>query len=141
MIQERAASGAGRPTGPPARCHSTDTRFSEGVKRISMFRHKGEGMGKKEEYIDKLNSRVRILSSRVDMFTEMAGRDSVEQKEALLNELAEFKLKRREALEKLRRLRMSAGDSWEVLAEGLDKAWGELRETGHRITERFKQPG
>lgn len=97
-------------------------------------------MGRKEEYIEKLNARLKALGARIDEFAERAEYDALEHKTRLLREISEFNLKRLEAQLKLRQLKESTGDAWETLTAGLDKAWLDMKEAVSRIAEKFKQP-
>ncbi|MDD5208218.1 MAG: hypothetical protein PHV36_02425 [Elusimicrobiales bacterium] len=97
-------------------------------------------MGRKEEYIEKLNSQLKVLGDRIDGFTERVEHEALEHKIRLQREIAEFNARRLDVQIKLRQLKESTGDAWEALAAGMDKAWSDLKEAGRQIAEKFKQP-
>ncbi|OHE80149.1 MAG: hypothetical protein A2107_15045 [Verrucomicrobia bacterium GWF2_62_7] len=97
-------------------------------------------MGNKEEYIEKLATQLKVWESRMDDFARKAQHEAMEQKTKLQREIAEFNVKRLEAQVKLRQLRETSGDAWETLVTGMDKAWGDMKETVHQVSEKFKQP-
>ncbi|MHB0996043.1 MAG: sll1863 family stress response protein [Elusimicrobiales bacterium] len=97
-------------------------------------------MGKKEEYMDKLNAQLKALGDRIDEFTEKAEHEALEHKTKLLREIEEFNTRRLEAQFKLRQMKETTGDAWETLVAGMDKAWADMKETVRQIAEKFKQP-
>ena len=110
------------------------------ARRGGCYELKGGNMGKKEEYIEKLTTQLKTWESRMDDFALKAEHEAMEQKNRLQREITEFKIKRLEAQVKLRQLKAASGDAWEALAAGMDKAWGEMKEAVHQVSEKFKQP-
>lgn len=97
-------------------------------------------MGKKEEYMNKLNAQLKALGDRIDELAEKAEHEALEQKTKLLHEIEDFKTRRLEAQNKLRQMKETTGDAWETLVAGMDKAWADMKETVRQIAEKFKQP-
>lgn len=97
-------------------------------------------MGKKEEYIDRLSEQLKVWSARIDEFTERASHEALEHKTRLMREISDLNAKRLDAQIKLRQVKDTSGDAWETLTEGMDKAWGDMKEAVHKIGEKFKQP-
>ncbi|HNW44999.1 MAG TPA: hypothetical protein PKI19_10875 [Elusimicrobiales bacterium] len=97
-------------------------------------------MGKKEDYIAKLNSQLKAWGVEIDRLSENAERAALEHRTKLLREITEFKARRLEAQLKLRQFGETSGDAWELLTEGMDKAWAEMKETVGQIAEKLKQP-
>ena len=97
-------------------------------------------MGRKEEYMEKLNSQLRSWGARIDEFTERAEFEALEHKTKLKREIADFRIKRLDAQLKLQQLKETTGDAWEKLEAGLDRAWEDMKASVHRISEKFKQP-
>lgn len=102
---------------------------------------RGKGyMGKKEEYIEKLDEQLKAWSARIDELAEKAEHEALEHKTKLQREIEDFKVRRLEAQFKLRQMSDTTGDAWEKLAAGMDRAWEDMKEAMHRIADRFKQP-
>jgi hypothetical protein len=97
-------------------------------------------MGKKEEYIDKLSAQLKVWSARMDEFAEKAEHEALEHKTKLQREIEEFKARRLEAQIKLKQIKETTGDAWETLVTGMDRAWEDMKETVHQVSEKFKQP-
>lgn len=97
-------------------------------------------MGKKEEYIEKLDEQLKVWSARIDELAGKAEHEALEHKTKLQREIEEFKVRHLEAQFKLRQMSETTGDAWEKLAAGMDKAWADMKEAVHQIAERFKQP-
>jgi xylose isomerase len=97
-------------------------------------------MGKKEEYMNKLNAQLKAWGDRIDEFTERAEHEALEHKAKLLLEIEELKARRLDAQLKLRQMTETTGDAWEALVAGMDKAWAEMKEAVRLIADKFKQP-
>ena len=97
-------------------------------------------MEKKELYMAKLSAQLKVWSDRIDELAEKAEHEALEHKTKLRREISDFKVRRLEAQMKLRQMTETAGDAWETLVAGMDKAWEDMKEAVHRISDKFKQP-
>lgn len=97
-------------------------------------------MTKKEEYIDKLAAQLKDWSATIDKLASKTELLAGEQKVKLLEQLEELRTKRLDAQVKLNQLRESTGESWKTLEQGMEKAWGDMKEAMHKASEKFKQP-
>ncbi|MDT8286481.1 MAG: hypothetical protein RQ748_05160 [Elusimicrobiales bacterium] len=97
-------------------------------------------MTKREEYIEKLAAQLKEWSSAIDEMEKKATAQSAEQKERLLKELEGLRARRKDAQVKLSQLRETTGEAWEELTDGMEKAWGEMKEAVGRVADKYKQP-
>ena len=95
-------------------------------------------MGKREEYVDRLNAQLKVWGAEIEVLKAKAGKEAVEVKIAIHKEVEILNKKMQDAQKKLQEIGKKTGDAWESLAEGANKAWDDLREAMHQAGEKFK---
>ncbi|PJA13448.1 MAG: coiled coil domain-containing protein [Elusimicrobia bacterium CG_4_10_14_0_2_um_filter_56_8] len=97
-------------------------------------------MGKKEDYVEKLATQLKLFGTRLDELKMRTENEAQEHKTRLLREISDLNAKRLDAQLNLRRLKETSGEVWETLVTGMDKAWGEMKDALHEVGEKFRQP-
>lgn len=98
----------------------------------------GQVMVKKEEYIGKLSAQLKEWNVQIDRLKDKAGKGTAELKIAIDKEVVVLSKMMKDAQKKLHEIKEKSGPAWKVFAEGVNKAWNDLREAVHKAGEKFK---
>ena len=95
-------------------------------------------MGNRKKYIDKLSAQLKILDNEIEKLQTKASvlkDDSKVKYENLINEL---NFQKKNAQKKIQELKSSSVESLEVLKEGSEKIWSEMKKTFENSVSKFK---
>jgi len=95
-------------------------------------------MGKKEDYIDKLAAQLKVWSAEIDILKAKAEKETIMVKLAILKEVEILNKKMQNVENKIKEIKEKSDDAWEILAEGTNRAWNDLRKAVHQFEEKFK---
>lgn len=98
----------------------------------------GQNMTKKEEHIDKLAVQLKEWGAQIDQLKAKAGKGTAELKTAIDKEVVVLNKMMKDAQKNLQELKVKSGPAWKIFAEGVNKAWNDLREAMHQAGEKFK---
>lgn len=84
-------------------------------------------MGTREEYIDKLEAKLREWNEKIDELEKKADKQSQEAKTKIQIRMKDLKAKRSELKLKLDRIKDSGEDAFETIKEDSEKLWKDVK--------------
>jgi chromosome segregation ATPase len=91
-----------------------------------------------DAYTGKLNAQLKEWNAKVEELRAKGQSASVEAKVQLNKQLEDLATKRAAAEKKLRELQAAGAEKFQVLKQGVDQAWHDLRGALEKVT---KTPG
>ena len=98
---------------------------------------KGEFMGMKESYEQKLQAQLDEWGSKIDTLKAKADKAEADIQLEYYEEIERLRTLQEEATLKLNELKSSSDDAWEDLKAGMDNAWDSLSNAVKSATSRF----
>lgn len=109
-----------------------------GKYNVSSKNMDSKSEGNRKKYIDKLAAQLKVWDDEIAKLQIKASKlksGSQVKYDRLIDEL---NFQKKNAQIKLRELKNSSGDSWEVLKEGSEKIWDEMKKTFEKSVSKFK---
>ena len=94
-------------------------------------------MSTREEYLDKLNDRMKKLDAQIDALEGKARAAKVDVEISAKEALTKARVKRDELRSRFSAAKQGGDSAWEEMKRGLDSAWSELSSACERAKERF----
>lgn len=94
-------------------------------------------MGKKEDYHELLDARLKEMHEEIDLLKAKAGQAKAEQKIKYHAEVEKLRKKHRHVRDKLHELRDESESAWAEVKAGVDFAWEDLRDAVYRARKKF----
>ncbi len=95
-------------------------------------------MDKKDAYREKLDAQLKEWKSKIDQLESRLASASTEVKDDLVKEIEGLRQQKAVVREKWNELQKAGGEAWDKMADGLERAAGELRESLDKVFSRFK---
>jgi outer membrane murein-binding lipoprotein Lpp len=95
-------------------------------------------MNTKNEYVEKLHSKIDEWSTDIDRLKAKIERMEGETQQNLQNSVEELKARRDQMQTHLEDIRRSGDDAWQDLKAGAELAWTAMNEAVNSATSRFK---
>lgn len=83
---------------------------------------------RRDAYVEKLKAQLDEWNARIDLLEATARRTKAEARLEYQKRVEPIRGKWTEIRERLAELQSAAGQSWEVVRDGIEAAWSELRE-------------
>ncbi|MGP0566067.1 MULTISPECIES: coiled coil domain-containing protein [unclassified Nitrospina] len=95
-------------------------------------------MGKKEEYINWMQSKLDEVSADIDKLKAKANQAEAKAQVKYLDEVEAMRKKKADVQAKLTDVQTAGEGAWEDLKTGLDKSWDDLKSGVESAWSRFK---
>lgn len=83
---------------------------------------------RRDVYVEKLKAQLDEWNAKIDLLEATARRAKAEARLEYVKRVEPVRGKWSEIRERLAELQSAAGQSWEILRDGIEAAWSELRE-------------
>ena len=94
-------------------------------------------MDKREEYIEKLKKQLDAWNAEVASWEAKTRQAQHSARAEYEKQLAEFRARRDQAMEQMRRVQGASADAWIDLARGADDAWDSMRRAFDQARSHF----
>ena len=94
---------------------------------------------KKEEYIEKMAAQLKEWSAKIDELETTVATATADVKTGYEARIRELKEKREISSNKLRELKESSGEAWNVMTAGVETAWADFKTAFTAAKEKFKK--
>jgi hypothetical protein len=95
-------------------------------------------MGKKEEYMEKMEAQLEQLNAQVNRFIARGKEAKADMKIEYYKAAEELEAKQKVAQARMDELEKSSADAWEELKYGMDSAFTELQTAFTRAAAKFR---
>jgi chromosome segregation ATPase len=96
-------------------------------------------MSKKDEYVEKLKTKLDELNTDLDELEEKLHKTSVGARITYEEQMRSFRQKRDEIQRKLMDIHGAGEDGWEELKQGTENAWSVLKESISKAKSEFER--
>jgi TolA-binding protein len=95
-------------------------------------------MESKEQYIEKLQKQLREWDSELEELRLKSTLVKAELKDEYAEEMEDLESKRRQAEQKMKKIKEATAESWMEMKEGLERAWDELKMATKNAVSKYK---
>jgi hypothetical protein len=96
-------------------------------------------MDQRSEYIEKLKRQLDQWNGEVAKWEVKTAEAQASARGEYEKQLVEFRRRRDQALEQMRRVQAASGDAWLDLVRGADDAWVSMREAFEKARSHFQK--
>ncbi len=94
---------------------------------------------KREEYIDKMSTRLKEWSAKIDELESQIGTVGSDMNAANDQRIRDIMDNRDAMSRKLQELRGASGDAWKMLTASMDNAWDDFKDALKSAMDKFKK--
>ena len=96
-------------------------------------------MTDRDDYMNRLKSQLDAWNAEVAKWQEKAKNAEAAQRAEYEKQLEDYRLRRDQAMEQMRKLQTASGNAWMELTKGADEAWSKMREAYEKARAQFYQ--